>query len=141
MEKPSRPERLSELMAEWRAAGRDVKAAEAAATIADHALEAARAAEESAKAAAESVELALAAAQSASTAANQAAQAARTFLVTAEGDEARAREEVDRAGQSEVDSGKRFHDAQDVKFRKDAGGSESIKKNGGDTKVDDQTRD
>ena len=121
MEKPGKPDTLAELMADWRAAGRDVKAAEAAATIADQALDAARTAEESARAAAESVERSLAAAQSASTAANQAAQAARIFLVTAEDDEARAREEVERAGRSEVDSGQRFHDAQNEKFRKQAG--------------------
>jgi hypothetical protein len=111
---------LGELLADWRAAGRDVKAAEAAATVADQALESARAAEDAAKAAATSVERALVAAQTARKSANQAAEAARIFLATAEEDEARAKEEVDRAGRREVASGQRFRDAQAEKFRKDS---------------------
>ena len=120
MEKPSKPDSLGELMADWRAAGRDVKAAEAAATVADQALESARAAEDAARAAAKSSERALAAAQSARKAANQAAEAARIFMATAESDEARARKELDRAGLREIESGQRFRDAQDEKFQKDA---------------------
>ena len=125
-EKPTNPESLGELLGDWRAAGRDVKAAEALASVAEQALAAARAAEDAAtetdaaaKAASESVDRSLAASQSARRAANHAAEAARIMLATAEGDKVRADIEVDRAAEREAESAQHFHDAQDKKFEKD----------------------
>jgi hypothetical protein len=116
MEHAPKPDTLSELLGDWRAAGRDAKAAGAAAEVAGQALEAARAAEESARTASEAVEASLAAAQAASRAAQETAAAAKIFLVTAEGDDTRAKEEVLRADRQEAQSAQRFRDAQAEAF-------------------------
>jgi hypothetical protein len=102
----------ADLLAEWRAAGRDTVAARAAANVAAAALEAAAAAEEAAsqveaaaKAALESVERARAAAERARLAAAQA-------LETAKGDKVKANHHVVVAEQAESDARDAFHEAE-----------------------------
>jgi hypothetical protein len=120
------PESASELLADWRAAGRDVSAAETASQAASLALASAHAAETAAVeteaaalAAAEAGKLALAAAQSAKRAAAHAADAARLLLATAEGDQARADHEVELASEHESEANRRFHEAQERGFQPD----------------------
>jgi len=119
------PESAAELLARWRASGRDVNAAQAAAVIAAHALEWANAAQEAASetekaaaAASEAVQRALAAAQSAKRAASFAAEAAQLILATAEGDKVRANHDVELATERETEAAHRFHDAEARGFPK-----------------------
>jgi hypothetical protein len=118
MDKPTKQDTLAELMANWRASDRDLKAAETALTVAEQALESAHAAEEAARAASKTVDRALAAAKKASASANQAAEAAKLFLAAARQDETRAQGEVDQASQREAASGELFRNAQAEKFQK-----------------------
>jgi hypothetical protein len=116
----------AELLADWRAAGRDTSAAQAAVRVASLVLEAAKAAEEAAleteaaaKAAQEAVERALLAASSAKRAAARAAEAAQILISGAEGDQARASQDLDKAERSEEVAGDRFHSAQEHGFPKE----------------------
>lgn len=113
---PAQRTSMAELLAAWRAAGRDSVAAQAAARIAELALEAATAAdeaarevEEAAKAALDSVQKATNAATKARRAATQAAEAASIMLAAAEGDRARADQEVEVAQHHEDDARDAFH--------------------------------
>ena len=109
----------AELLAEWRAAGRDSVAARAAAHVAQLALGAVTAAEEAAneveaaaKAALESVDKARFAAAKARRAALQAADAAALLLTEAQGDKVRANHDVDIAERAEADARDAFHTAE-----------------------------
>ena len=123
-----KPERLtaSELLADWRAAGRDTAAAQDALRVATLALEAATAAEEAAEetetaalAAQEAVQRALQAAASAKRAAAHAAAAAQVLSSGAEGDIVRATQQLSEASSAEETASERFHTAQDDGFPKD----------------------
>ena len=115
---PDQPESKStaELLADWRAAGRDTVAARAAAHVAALALGAAAAADEAAtevevaaQAALESVEKARYAASKARQAANQASEAAQLILEGAKGDKVRANHDVEVAESAETDARDAFH--------------------------------
>lgn len=109
----------ADLLADWRAAGRDTVAAKAAANVAALALEAATAAEEAAneveaaaRGALDAVEKARSAAASARDAAMHAAAAAALILEGAKGDTDRATRGVNLAEQAESDARDAFHEAE-----------------------------
>lgn len=115
----------AELLAEWRAAGRDVVAARSAAKVAELALvaavEAEKAAtevEQAAKAALQAVDRALAAAARATAAAGEAAVAAHSTLEDAGGDKLDANHHVGVAEEAEREAEKSFHDAEAKGFPK-----------------------
>lgn len=115
----------AELLAEWRAAGRDVVAARAGARVAELALVAAAEAEsaaleveQAAEAALHAVEKARAAAARARTAAAEAAVAANSTLAEARSDKRRANHDVDVAEGAEKEAEESFHDAQRKGFPK-----------------------
>jgi uncharacterized protein involved in type VI secretion and phage assembly len=115
----------AELLADWRAAGRDAVAARAAAKIAAMALEAASSAEEAAaevetaaRAALMAVESARALAAKARHAASEAALAAAAMLEQAGGDKVRANHDVDIADQAEKEAAEAFHSAETEGFPK-----------------------
>jgi hypothetical protein len=117
--KNERGHKAGELLADWRAAGRDTAAAEAASEVATLALEAAKAAdgaasetEAAATAAASAVDQALKAAASAKRAAEHAANAARILLASAEGDKVRANHDLEVAKEAEDRTRKEFHDSE-----------------------------
>ena len=117
---PTRHKSTAELLAEWRAAGRDTVAAKAAARIAGLALEAAAAADEAAteveaaaNAALEAVKKARGAADKARKSAKQAAEAAAIVLAGAEGDKVRANHDVETTEHAEADARDAFHHAED----------------------------
>ena len=117
------PHSAAELLADWRGAKRDTAAADAAAEVARLALEAAKAAdeaaaetEEAATAAADAVERAMKAAASAKRSAAHAARAAQILMASAEGDTARAIQEVETAHEAEAAAGERFHKAEERGF-------------------------
>lgn len=118
--------KASELLADWRAAGRDTAAAKAASEVASLALEAAKAADEAASeteaaasAAASAVDQALKAAASAKRAAEHAANAARILLASAEGDKVRADHDLEVAKEAEDKSRQGFHDSELQGFPRD----------------------
>lgn len=118
-------ETASELLAIWRAAGRDTVAARAAAAVAKMALAAATAAQEAAdevevaaEAATEAAERARGAAAKAKSAAAQAAEAAQLALQTAQGDKVRANHDVEIADGAEAEAREAFHDAEAEGFGK-----------------------
>jgi hypothetical protein len=122
---PDSPKTAAEMLAEWRAAGRDAVAARAAARVAELALKAAAAAEEAAteveaaaQAAVESVERARSAATRAGVAALQAAEAASLALESAGGEKVRANHDVDVAEQAESEARDAFHHAEGEAFGK-----------------------
>ena len=113
----------AELLADWRAAGRDTAAAKAAAEVADLAVVTARTANEAASEAevaanvtAEAAQRALEASASAKRAAASVSDAAQQFLSIAEGDKVRADHAVEQAEAAEKDAGDRFHEAQQRGF-------------------------
>lgn len=115
----------AELIADWRAAGRDTAAAKAAAEVADLALVTARTANQAASEAevaahmtAEAAQRALEASTSAKRAAVGASEAAQHFLSIAEGDKVRADYVVEEAEAAEEEAGDRFHKAQQRGFTK-----------------------
>ena len=115
----------AELLAEWRAAGRDVVAARAAAKVAERALEAATAAEQAANAvddaargALDAVAKARALAATARSAANEAAHLAASILEGSTGDKARASQDVAVAERAEKQAEVAFHDAEAEGFPK-----------------------
>ena len=119
------PESASELLADWRSAERDTVSAQRAERVAALALAAAEAAEgaaseveAAASAATAAVELARSAAQRARAAARLAAEAAQMFFATAEGDEARATQDVQEAEAAETAARDAFHRAQNDGFPK-----------------------
>lgn len=126
-------ESAAEKLGDWRAAGRDVAAAEAAETVADQALAAAQAAqdavaevEEAAREALEAAREALkaatraqAAAGHAKRAASHAAEAADLASVSAKGDKARAAQAVTQAEQEEGKARDLFHEAEKEALSKD----------------------
>jgi hypothetical protein len=116
----------AELLGDWRAAGRDTVAAEAAATVATLAVRAGAAAEEAAMEAEAAAEAAMDAAvrakdaaERAKNAAARAAEAAQMAAVAAEGDKARAVQTVVTAETAEDKARDRFHDAEGKGFPKD----------------------
>jgi hypothetical protein len=118
----------AELLANWRAAGRDTAAAKTASEVASLALEAAKAADEAAaeteaaaSAAASAVDQALKAAASAKRAAEHAAKAAHILLASAEGDKVRANHDLDAAQEAEAQTRKEFHDSELQGFPRDPG--------------------
>jgi hypothetical protein len=120
--------KAAELLAEWRAAGRDTAAAEAASEVARLALEAAQAADEAASeteaaasAAAAAVDQALKAAASAKRAAEHAANAAHILLASAEGDKVRANHDLEAAREAESKTRQEFHDSELQGFPRDSG--------------------
>ena len=124
-EQPEKHESASELLADWRSAERDTIAARTASRIATLALAAAEAAEEAANAveaaassAAEAVETARGAASRARRAAAEAAEAAQLAFASAEGDEARAGVDVQKAEATETAARDAFHKAEDQRFPK-----------------------
>lgn len=124
-EQPDKDESASELLADWRSAERDTVAAQTASRIATLALAAAEAAEEAANAvevaassAAEAVETARTAASRARKAAAEAAEAAQLAFASAEGDEARAGVDVQKAEARETAARDAFHKAEDQGFPK-----------------------
>ena len=119
-DQPKHASSAAELLAEWRAAERDMVAAQGAARIAELALTASALAEEAANeveaasaAALEAVERAREAASRDRAAATQAAEAAQLALATAEGDKVRANHDVDVAEQAETEARDRYHVAED----------------------------
>jgi hypothetical protein len=121
-------QQAAELLADWRAAGRDTAAAKAASEVASLALEAAKAADEAAAetevaatAAASAVDQALKAAASAKRAAERAATAARILLASAEGDKVRANHDLDVAKEAEDKTRQEFHDSELQGFPRDTG--------------------
>jgi hypothetical protein len=113
----------AQLLAEWRAAGRDVTAAMAASHVAELALAAAEAAEEAATAVQRAADAALSAVEhardaagGAQRAATLAAEAAQLASASAEGDKARAEVVVTQAQAAEAEAGERFHDAEEHGF-------------------------
>jgi hypothetical protein len=122
---PDRPKTAAELLAAWRAAGRDSVAARAAAGVAELALKAAAAAEEAAteveaaaEAAVEAVQRARAAATRARAAALQAAEASSLALESARGDKVRANHDVEEADVAESGARDAFHEAEGEAFAK-----------------------
>jgi type II secretory pathway component HofQ len=120
--------KATELLASWRAAGRDTAAAKAASAVASLALEAAKAADEAAaetqaaaSAAPSAVDQALKAAASAKRAAEHAANAARILLASAEGDKVRAKHDLELAEEAEDKTREEFHDSELQGFPKDKG--------------------
>lgn len=116
----------AELLAGWRAAGRDTVAARAAARVAERALEAATAAEAAAtavdvaaRAALEAVAKARALAATARSAATDAAQLAASILEEAAGDKVRANHDVEVADEVEKGAADAFHQAEAEGFPKD----------------------
>ena len=104
------------LLADWRAAGRDTAAAQAAARVAGLALDAATAAEDAAteveaaaRAALDAVDKARGAATKAKAAATQAAEAAQIILEGAKGDKVRADQDVGFAEAAEDMARDAFH--------------------------------
>ena len=121
---PDRTRSTAELLAEWRAAGRDTVAARAASRVAKLALEAAIAAEHAAtevqaaaQTALESVDRARAAALKAREAARETAEAAATVLAAAEGDKVRADRDVELTELAESVARDAFHVAEDEAHR------------------------
>ena len=119
-DKPVEDMSAAELLAEWRAAGRDTVAARAASHVAEMALHAASAAEEAAneveaaaKLALESVDKARSAASKARLAAGRASEAANILLAEAEGDKVRADYDLKVAEGAESDARDAFHGAED----------------------------
>jgi hypothetical protein len=119
VKKDKSPKIASELLADWRAAGRDTAAAMAASEVASLTLEAAKAADDAASeteaaatAAASAVELALKAAASAKRAAQYAANAAHVLIASAEGDKVRASHQLEEAKKAEEKTRLEFHDSQ-----------------------------
>src|SRR5689334_9972789 len=115
----------AELLAEWRAAGRDAVAAKAAArggtlalTAAEAALQAANEVETAAGAALQAVDLARAAATRAKTAAGEAAATAADALAEAQGDKADANRHVELAEAAEKLAGEAYHEADRQGFPK-----------------------
>lgn len=109
----------AELLAEWRAAGRDSVAARAAAHVAAMALEAAVAAEDAAneveaaaRTALDSVEKARSAVGKARQAATRAADAAALLLAEAQGDKVRANHDVEVTERAESDARDAYHEAE-----------------------------
>ncbi|HEY8921676.1 MAG TPA: hypothetical protein VIN32_03485 [Candidatus Limnocylindria bacterium] len=120
------PNTASELLADWRSAGRDTAAAKAASKVANLALQAAMAADEAAseteaaaRAAASAVDQALKAAASAKRAAERAATAARILIASAEGDQVRANQDLEQAEDAEESAGDEFHEAEKLGFPRD----------------------
>jgi hypothetical protein len=118
-------ESAAELLAEWRAAGRDTVAAHAAAKVAELALEAATAAEEAAneveaaaKIAHEAIEKARSAAGRAREAAAHAAEAAHLAIGSAVEDKAHANHDVEVAEQAETEARDAFHRGENAAFDK-----------------------
>jgi hypothetical protein len=115
----SKQESAAELLADWRAAGREAAGAHTAAQVATLALAAAEAAEEAANeveaaaAAVHAVALARSAADRARSAAARASEAAQLAMATAEGDLARADQVADQADEAE--------DAARVRYNRDRG--------------------
>ena len=116
----------AELLAAWRAAGRDTVAARAAAKVAERALEAATAAEAAAtavdvaaRAAQEAVARARELAATARSAAIEAAELAASILEEAAGDKVRANLDVEVADEAEKEAAHDFHHAQAEGFSKD----------------------
>ena len=116
----------ADLLSRWRSAERDTVAAQKAESVAAIAVDAAAAAEASAVHAEEAATIAMQAAIHAKDAAElarkAAAQAADGALMAgarAEGDEARAGQDVATAQQAEKNARDRFHEAEDKGFRKD----------------------
>ena len=116
---PDADKSTAELLAEWRAAGRDSVAARAAARVAGMALKAAGAAEEAAneveaaaRAALDSVEKARTAAGMARQAAALAAEAAEHLLAEAKDDKVRANHDVEVTERAESDARDAFHAAE-----------------------------
>lgn len=116
----------AELLADWRAAGRDTVAARAAAKVAARALEAASAAEAAAmavdvaaRAALDAVAKARALAATARLAATDAAQLAASILEEATGDKVRANHDVEVADEAEKDAADAFHTAEAKGFPRD----------------------
>jgi hypothetical protein len=110
---------MAELLADWRAAGRDTAAAFEAARIAGLALEAAKAAvaaandvEATAAAALEAVEQARTAAIRARETASKAAEAAALVVAEAQGSQAQAADDVEHAEQAEAAARDAFHKAE-----------------------------
>jgi hypothetical protein len=108
------------LLADWRAAGRDTVAARAAARVAGLALEAATAAEEAAneveaaaRGALDAVDKARSAALRAKAAAGQAAEAAQFLLEGAKGDKVRANHDVQVAEAAEGFARDAFHEVEE----------------------------
>ena len=119
MKKDKKPNIAAELLADWRAAGRDTAAAKAASEVAKLALAAAKAADEAASeteaaatAAAAAVEQALRAAASAKRAAEHAANAAHILIASAEGDQVRASHDLEEAKKAEEKTRREFHDSE-----------------------------
>ena len=115
----------AELLADWRAAGRDVVAARAGARVAELALVAAAEAElaaeeveQAAKAALHAVDRARAAAARARAAASEAADAAHSTLADAQDDKLRANQVVGVAEGAERAAEESFHDAEREGFPK-----------------------
>lgn len=115
----------AELLGEWRAAGRDVVAARSAARVAELVLvaaaeaeSAALAVEQAANAALDAVGKARAAAARATSAAPEAALAANSHLSEAQGDKARANQDVVVTEDAEREAEEAFHDAERKGFPK-----------------------
>ena len=126
MTAPEHHKSAAELLADWRAAGRDTAAAHAAASVAELALKAAAAAEEAAveveaaaQAARDAVERAMGAAARAKRAASEAAESASVYLAGAEADKVRANHVSEVAEEAEAAARDRFHEAQAEDFPKD----------------------
>lgn len=123
MDQPKIHSTAAELLADWRSAGRDTVAAHAAEKVAEMALVAAVHAEEAANevevavgAAMEAVGRAQSAASRARVAALQAAEAAHSTLTTAEGDRARAGQDVQEAEAAEAEAQERYRGASEKGF-------------------------
>ena len=123
MTEPKKHTTAAELLADWRSAGRDTAAAHAAEKVAEMALVAAVQAEEAADqvevavaAAMDAVGRAQAAANRARVAALHAAESAHLTLTTAEGDRARAGQEVQEAEAAEAEARDRYRGASDKGF-------------------------
>jgi len=117
----------AELLADWRSATRDTKAAQTAESVAALALVAAGAAEEAAaetdeaaQAAEEAAIHAKGAATQARMASGRATEASQLAIANAEGDKARAGQAVTETEQAEIEARDRFHVAQEKGFPKES---------------------
>lgn len=117
----------AELLSQWRSAERDTIAAKAAAEVATLAVSAAESAEEAASQAEAAAQVAMdaavrarAAAEQAKSAASHVSEGSQTTTTTAEGQQARAEQDVDEAEQAEIAARDRFHGAQAEGFPKDS---------------------
>lgn len=124
-EKDQRLGTMAGLLADWRAAGRDVVAARAAQAVAALALKSAAAAEKAAVQTQKSATAALSAARQAQSAAasaqkasTQAAEAARLVSAMAERDKVAANHAAEEAGDIEDAARERFHAAEAKAFPK-----------------------